>query len=232
MLVLAAATLAGFLAGCGQSGERTGATSAGLASPVAVYDARGASLTPGTRASSAYGRRDASLTPGAAAPDIASADTAASATSLASTSTLHPARPSATVEKRKRESNSSVHDALSSFELVGTGIDGTYAFAVVRTPDQSAVTVREGSVIGRYTVRRIQPDRIRLKAQDEKEAMLVIGVAGSAEQASPSTTEMTPGEANAVSAFLAAGIDTDQSIPAQVVYGPTARWPEGVKHVH
>ena len=230
MLVLAAATLAGFLAGCGQPGERTGATSAGLASPVAVYDARGASLTPGTRASSAYGTRDASLTPGAAAPDIASADTAASATSLASTSTLRPAQ--ATVEKRKRESNSSAHDPLSSFELVGTGIDGTHAFAVVRTPDQSAVTVREGGVIGRYTVRRIQPDRIRLQAQDEKEAMLVIGVAGSAEQASPSTTEMTPGEANAVSAFLAAGIDTDQSIPAQVVYGPTARWPEGVKHVH
>jgi hypothetical protein len=123
-------------------------------------------------------------------------------------------------------------DALASFELVGTGIDGTKAFAIVRTPDDGVVTVHEGGSIGGYSVRSIQPDRIRLKGQDGKDAMLVIGASASADRPSPSSTDMTPSEASAVRAFIANGINTDQSIPEHVVYGPTARWPEGVKHVH
>ena len=180
-----------------------------------------------------YDVLDASRRSRAAIQHANLADTGATmATSLASASTPRPARQLAAVEKPKGDSGSGARDALSSYELVGTGIDGTNAFAVVRTPDRGAVTVHEGGAIGRYTVRAIQPDRIRLKAQDQKEAMLVIGVSGSTEEPSASTTEMTPGEANAVSAFLAAGINTDQSIPAHVEYGPTAGWPDGAKHVH
>lgn len=208
------AALATLLAGCGEPRERAGATSS-------------------TRTSPAYDALDASLTEGVSAQNIPLAETAAAgANSLASPYTPRPAGSPSAVEKRKDESSSSVQDALSSFELVGTGLDGAHAFAIVRTPDDDVVTVHEGGLIGRYTVRAIQPDRIRLKAQDQKEAMLVIGVSGSVEQPSASTTDMTPGEANAISAFLAAGINTDQSIPEHVVYGPTARWPEGAKHVH
>ena len=213
-MLLVAATLAIFLTGCGEPRERTATTSA-------------------TRTSPAYDVLDASHSPSTATQQVDPANAAATgATLLASAYAPRPARQPAVVEKPKGDSSSGARDALSSYELVGTGIDGTNAFAVVRTPDRGAVTVREGGVIGRYTVRAIRPDRIRLKAYDQKEAMLVIGVSGSAEEPSASTTDMTPSEANAVSAFLAAGINTDQSIPAHVEYGPTAGWPDGAKHVH
>lgn len=213
MLVATAAVT--LFVGCGEPRERAGATSSARTSP-------------------AYDALDASLAPGAATPDITLADTAAaSANSLASPDAPRSTQsPSAAEQRKGGASSSNVRDALSSFELVGTGIDGTHAFAIVKTPDAGLVTVHEGGLIGRYTVRAIRADRIRLKAQNQKEATLVIGVSGTAEQASTSTTDMTPGEANAVGAFLAAGINTDQSIPKHVVYGPTARWPEGEKHIH
>ena len=123
------------------------------------------------------------------------------------------------------------HDAIASFALVGTGIDGANAFAVVKMPDQGLVTVRESSLIGGYTVRGILPDRIRV-TQDDKETTLVIGASVADKRSSTADAETPPSAASAESTTMAAGINTDQSIPEHVMYGPTARWPEGVKHVH
>jgi hypothetical protein len=213
VLLLAAAALVTSLAGCGEPRERTAAA-------------------PATTTFDAFGALDASLKPGAAAQQVALALAQPSATSVASVDTPAAARPSTPVAARKGASDSSVHDALSSFELVGTGIDGANAFAVVKTPDGTPVTVREGGAIGPYTVRSIRPDRIALEAHDRKEALLVIGVSGVRDPSSAPSADMAPSEANAVSAFLAGGVNTDQSIPKHVVYGPTAHWPEGEKHVH
>jgi hypothetical protein len=43
---------------------------------------------------------------------------------------------------------------------------------------------------------------------------------------SPDTTSVAPGEQ------VPQGINTDQSIPPHPVTGPTAKWPEGSKHIH
>lgn len=204
------AALVVLLVGCGEARERTGASAstpnATTGSPV------GASVDPG------FNRRGV-------------AEQRVEAAVSANTDIRHmPRPPQATATITQHDSTR--HDAIPAFELVGTGIDGANAFAVVRTPDQGLVTVREGGLIGGYTVRTIQPDRIRLKARDDKEAMLVIGASIADRQPSTADADVPPSATSAESAFMAAGINTDQSIPDHVMYGPTARWPEGEKHIH
>jgi hypothetical protein len=120
-------------------------------------------------------------------------------------------------------------EAPSSLELEGTGIDGTKAFAIVRMRDEGVVTVHDGDAIGRYTVRAIQPDRVRLASPDN-EATLRIGDAAGDDP--PTAVDASRLATSAERAVVAAGINTDQSIPEHVVYGPTARWTDGGKHVH
>ena len=101
----------------------------------------------------------------------------------------------------------------------------------MRTRDEGVVTVHEGHAIGSYTVREIKPDRIRLASPDD-EVTLLIGAAFGDEAPSRSAADAAAPDASAESRFMAAGINTDQSLPKHVVYGPTATWPAGEKHVH
>lgn len=202
------ATLVVLLAGCGEARERTSASASTADSPT--------SSTASVSVDPAFSARDTTAR-------------AVEAAVPANTSDAYvPLQPTPAIVQRE----SLRHDAISALELVGTSIDGANAFAVVRTPDHDLVTVREGTLIGGYTVRRIQPDRIRLQARDDKEAMLVIGASAANRQSSTSDGDKALAAAKRQRALMAAGINTDQSIPEHVTYGPTATWPEGVKHIH
>ena len=148
---------------------------------------------------------------------------ASAAVAVPAPRTLQPPAPASHAGRSRR-------DALSSFELVGTGIDGSKAFAIVKTRNDGVVTIREGGLIGGYTVRRIQPDRVQLKAPDDRETTLVIGASGGDDEASAAHSDTMTPQASATT--TSARINTDQSIPEHVVYGPTASWPAGEKHVH
>lgn len=118
--------------------------------------------------------------------------------------------------------------APSPFDLVGTSISATNSFAVLKEADQSVLTVREGDRIDGYTIAAIAPDRVKVRAPDNSEQLLML-VAAAGNAAAP----MTPAsgaapEPSANTALTAAAINTDQSIPEHVTFGPTGSLPQGV----
>jgi hypothetical protein len=119
----------------------------------------------------------------------------------------------------------------SPFELVGTGISATNAFAVLKEADQSVLTVHEGDRIDGYTIAAIAPDRIKVRSPDNDEQLLMLVAAtGSAASATTRTTGVAP-EPVPNTALIAEGINTDQSIPEHVTFGPTGTLPEGVRQM-
>jgi len=121
--------------------------------------------------------------------------------------------------------------APSPFELVGTSISATNTFAVLKEADQSALTVHEGDTIDGYTIAAIAPDRVKVRSPDNSEQLLMLVAAtGNAATAMTPTSGATP-ESLANTALIAAGINTDQSIPEDVTFGPTGSLPEGVKQI-
>jgi hypothetical protein len=210
--LLIAAGCVPLLLACGQPRDQRDAV---VSTPSAIANAPAESMSAPRVVAAAKG--------GMAMPDMQE-----TATRLASRT---PNRQSPPAEKSARGAAANPRDALASLELIGTGIDGSNAFAVVKTRNDGVMTVREGHAIGPYTVREIRPDRVRLASSDE-EATLVIGAAPSREPSPPSAAGEAPPDATSQSRFIAAGINTDQSIPEHVVFGPTARWQDGKKHVH
>jgi len=140
-----------------------------------------------------------------------------------------PRNPPSPAELRSPGQLPNRRETPSSLELVGTGIDGTKAFAIMRMRDQRVVTVHNGDAIGRYTVRAIQPDRVRLASPDNEATLRIGDAAGDDPRTAVDASRLATSAERAV---VAAGINTDQSIPEHVVYGPTARWTDGEKHVH
>ena len=121
--------------------------------------------------------------------------------------------------------------APSPFELVGTSISATNTFAVLKEADQSALTVREGDTIDGYTIAAIAPDRVKVRSPDNSEQLLMLLAAtGNAAAAMTPTSGQAP-EPLASTALIAAGVNTDQSIPEDVTFGPTGSLPEGVKQM-
>jgi hypothetical protein len=121
--------------------------------------------------------------------------------------------------------------ATSPFELVGTSISATNTFAVLKEADQSVLTVHEGDRIDGYTIAAIAPDRVKVRSPDNSEQLLMLLAAtGSAAVPMTRTSDAAP-EPLANTASIAAGINTDQSIPEDVTFGPTGSLPEGVKQM-
>jgi hypothetical protein len=121
--------------------------------------------------------------------------------------------------------------APSPFELVGTSISATSTFAVLKEADQSVLTVHEGDMIDGYTIAAIAPDRVKVRSPDNSEQLLMLLAAtGNTATAMTPTSGAAP-EPLASTALIAAGINTDQSIPEDVTFGPTGSLPEGVKQM-
>jgi hypothetical protein len=121
--------------------------------------------------------------------------------------------------------------APSPFELVGTSISATNTFAVLKEADQSMLTVHEGDRIDGYTIAAIAPDRVKVRSPDNSEQLLML-LAATGNAAAPMTrTSGAAPEPLANTALIAAGINTDQSIPEDVTFGPTGSLPEGMKQM-
>ena len=121
--------------------------------------------------------------------------------------------------------------APSPFELVGTSISATNTFAVLKEADQSVLTVHEGDRIDGYTIAAIAPDRVKVRSPDNSEQFLML-LAATGNAAVPMTrTSGAAPEPVANTALIAAGINTDQSIPEHVTFGPTGSLPAGVQQM-
>ena len=119
----------------------------------------------------------------------------------------------------------------SPFELVGTSISATNAFAFLKEADQRVLTVHEGDRIDGYTIAAIAPDRVKVRSPDNDEHLLMLLAAtGSAAAPTTGTTGAAP-EPLANTTSIAEGINTDQAIPEHVTFGPTGSLPEGVKQM-
>ena len=121
--------------------------------------------------------------------------------------------------------------APSPFELVGTSISATNTFAVLKEANQSVLTVHEGDRIDGYTIAAIAPDRVKVRSPDNSEQLLMLLAAtGSAAAPMTRTSDAAP-EPVANTALIAAGINTDQSIPEHVTFGPTGSLSAGVQQM-
>ncbi len=121
--------------------------------------------------------------------------------------------------------------APSPFELVGTSISATNTFAVLKEADQSVLTVHEGDRIDGYTIAAIAPDRVKVRSPDNSEQLLMLLAATGSAAAPMTRTSGAALEPVANTALIAAGINTDQSIPEQITFGPTGSLPEGVQQM-
>jgi hypothetical protein len=119
----------------------------------------------------------------------------------------------------------------SPFELVGTSISATNTFAILKEADQSVLTVHEGDRIDGYTIAAIAPDRVKVRSPDNDEQLLMLLAATGNAAASTTRASSAAPEPLANAALIAAGINTDQSIPEDVTFGPTGSLPEGVKQM-
>jgi hypothetical protein len=108
--------------------------------------------------------------------------------------------------------------AASPFELMGTSINETHSFAVLKQSGDRVFTVREGDKVEGYTIAAIEPDRIRLTSPENAEQLLVAANKPASlrvsEAANPAAAPARPG-------LITQGINTDQSISANAVTGPT-----------
>ena len=117
------------------------------------------------------------------------------------------------------------------FELVGTSISATNAYALLKEADQSRLTVHEGETIAGYTIAAIEPDRVIVRSPGNDQQLLVLLAATGNAPASTTRTNGEGSEPLAITALIADGINTDQSIPEHVTFGPTGSLPEGVKQM-
>jgi Type II secretion system protein C len=120
---------------------------------------------------------------------------------------------------------------VASLELVGTTISAANTFAVLKEPDKSAVTVREGDTIDGYTIAAIAPDHVRLRSAHNSEQLLLLRAdAGSEPTVAPLPNTVSAASEAPITA-ITEGINTDQSIPEHVTFGPTGSLPEGVRQI-
>lgn len=119
----------------------------------------------------------------------------------------------------------------SSFELVGTSISATSAFAILKAADQRLVTVHEGDRIDGYTIAAIAPDRVKMRSPGNDEQLLKLLVATGEAAAPAMPIANTTPDIAASTRSIAQHINTDQSIPERVMFGPTASLPDGVKQM-
>jgi hypothetical protein len=117
------------------------------------------------------------------------------------------------------------------FELVGTSISATNAYALLKEADQSRLTVHEGDTIAGYTIAAIEPDRVIVRSPGSEQQLLVLLAATGNAPASTTRTNGVGSEPLASTALIADGINIDQSIPEDVTFGPTGSLPEGVKQM-
>jgi hypothetical protein len=119
--------------------------------------------------------------------------------------------------------------APPAFELVGTSIDAHAAFAVLKGPDQRAVTVRQGDQIDGYTIASIESDRVELRSPANGQLILVLldapagNVGAQAKVAPPASAPHTD--------LITEGINTDQSIPVHPTFGPTGQLMDGRRQI-
>jgi len=112
------------------------------------------------------------------------------------------------------------HAHASPFELMGTGTNDSHSFAVLEQSGHRLFTVREGDKIEGYTIASIEPDRVKVTSPENDEEVLV--AANKAASVRPSVpanpaTAAAPG----ASKLITEGVNTDQSIPTNVTFGPT-----------
>jgi hypothetical protein len=106
------------------------------------------------------------------------------------------------------------------FELMGTSVTGTSSFAILKESGHRLFTVRAGDMIDGYTIASIESDRIKMTTPDNAEQLLV-----AANKSAPVSVRAPAGVVTApaqpVSRLITEGVNTDQSIPADVTFGPT-----------
>ena len=141
------------------------------------------------------------------------------------------ARPVATTDSSPALAPPVRKVAQSPFELVGTGISAVNTFAVLKEADQRMLTVHEGDRIDGYTIAAIAPDRVKVRLPDNSEQLLMLLAAtGSGASPTPRASSLAP-DPTSNTAPIAEAINTDQSIPEDVTFGPTGSLPEGVKQM-
>ena len=115
------------------------------------------------------------------------------------------------------------------FELVGTSINATNTFAILKEADQRLRTVRAGDRIDGYTIAAIEPASVRVSAPGSAEQILV-ATGGPVAPMTPTDTA-PPAPAAGLAGLITEGINTDQSMPEHITFGPTGTWPEGMKQM-
>jgi hypothetical protein len=105
----------------------------------------------------------------------------------------------------------------SPFELIGTTINATHSFAVLKQSGDRVFTVREGDKVEGYTIAAIEPDGIRLSSPENAEQLLVAANKPASVRTSTAATATTP----AFAGLITQGINADQSISPNPVSGPT-----------
>jgi hypothetical protein len=217
VLSLASLTLVVALSGCGAPDESGRTPQRASAGPVSGEVPVTASATP-----------DTSPLPAPVTAVTRETPTAAPSSMIAMPTQPAQSRDRASPPAEPASVQSTPGAQPMPIELIGTGISGANAFAVVRNGDQDAVTVHAGESIGDYAVTAIEPARITLRSPDSREQVVMLHSAG-ANGVSAMPSASTARQTATNRALIAAGINTDQSIPANVPFGPTARLPDGVK---
>lgn len=118
-----------------------------------------------------------------------------------------------------------------ALELAGTSIDGNRRFAVLKRTGEGVITVRLGDEVDGYTIIRIEPERVYVRSPGNGEQIVMLGDAtGTAGDFLKRGSGASP-ESVVNTGLITEGINTDQSIPERVVFGPTGSLPDGVKQV-
>src|SRR5947207_10105041 len=88
------------------------------------------------------------------------------------------------------------------FELVGTSISATNAYALLKEADQSRLTVHEGDTIAGYTIAAIEPDRVIVRSPGNDQPLLVLLAATGNVPASTTRTDGVGSEPLASTALI------------------------------
>jgi hypothetical protein len=129
--------------------------------------------------------------------------------------------PAAPIDAQETASTTPIaQDAKASpFELMGTSINAANTFAILEESGHRLFTVHEGDKIDGYTIAGIEADRVRVLSPDNDEQLLVSSgkpaVVPSGSKATVAAVTTSP------SRLITENLNTDQSIPTNVTYGPT-----------
>lgn len=96
--------------------------------------------------------------------------------------------------------------------------------------DGSTFTVHQRDRVNGYTIAVIEPERVTLTRPGGNAQVLALVEAIDIGATTARRAESAPSEM-ANTQLAADGINTDQSIPENVVFGPTGTLPEGMKQV-